>query len=183
MKEGVSAYCDISRFNWKDDDWMQRRKLRKHHSVPLNIYEVHPKTWKQDEKGNPLNWRKLADALVPYVSEMGYTHIQLLPIMEHPAVCENGDYDVCGYFAPDSAMGSPKDFMYLVNKCHQNDIGIIGHAMRHPIHSLKQIHIMIIHTNILNIPGNYHTSNLYSFYSFLCSIYTSWEFIHSYFFQ
>lgn len=122
---GKSAYCDISRFGWKDEEWMQRRKLRKHHSVPLNIYEVHPKTWKQDEKGNPLNWRKLADALVPYVSEMGYTHIQLLPIMEHPAVCENGDYDICGYFAPDSAMGSPKDFMYLVNKCHQNDIGII----------------------------------------------------------
>ena len=125
FKEGKSAYCDISRFGWKDEDWMERRKLRKHHSSPLNIYEVHAPTWKVNEEGKPLNWRKLADALVPYVSEMGYTHIQLLPMMEHPESGENGDYDICGYFAPDSALGAPKDFMYLVNKCHQNNIGII----------------------------------------------------------
>ena len=123
MPEGVSACFDISRFGWKDEQWMERRKLRKHLSEPMNIYEVHPGSWKQNEDGSVLNYRKLADALVPYLVEMGYTHLQLMPIMEHPA--ENWGYDVSGYFAPASCHGSPKDFMYLVNKCHENDIGII----------------------------------------------------------
>ena len=137
MKEGVSAYCDISRFNWKDDDWMQRRKLQKHHSEAMNIYEVHPGTWKQNEDGSVLNYRKLADELLPYVVDMGYTHIQLLPLMEHPAESANGDYDVSAYFAPSSRYGAPKDLMYLVNKCHEKNIGVIfdwvpGHFPKGP---------------------------------------------------
>ncbi len=124
FKEGKSAYCDISRYGWKDEDWLQRRKLRKHLSEPLNIYEVHAPTWKQED-GKILGWRKLAEELPTYAAEMGYTHIQLLPVMAHPEKRENGDYDICGLYAVDESLGGPKDFMYFVNKCHQKNIGII----------------------------------------------------------
>lgn len=125
IKDAQSVHCDISRFQWKDGDWLQSRKLRRHMGAAMNIYEVHPGTWKQGEKGEVLSYRQLADQLIPYVKDMGYTHIQLLPPMEHPLTCPNGDYDVIGWFAPSSRYGTPKDFMYLVNKCHQNGIGII----------------------------------------------------------
>ncbi len=122
---GKSAYCDISRYGWKDENWMESRKLHKHLSEPLNIYEVHGATWKQDEDGKPLGWRKLAEELPTYAEDMGYTHIQLLPIMAHPEKRENGDYDICGLYAVDDSLGTAKDFMYFVNKCHQKGIGII----------------------------------------------------------
>ncbi len=125
FKAGKSAYCDISRYGWKDEDWLQQRKFRKHLSEPLNIYEVHAPTWKQDEEGKPLGWRKLAEELPVYAAEMGYTHIQLLPVMAHPEKRENGDYDICGLYAVDDCLGTAKDFMYFVNKCHQKDIGIL----------------------------------------------------------
>ena len=123
VKDGHSLYYDLSRFNWKDEDWLQRRKLKKHLGEAMNIYEVHAGSWKQDEDGSLLNWRKLADQLVPYAEEMGYTHIQLLPIAQHKA--GSWGYEVLNFYAPDSRFGTPKDFMYLVNKCHKHDIGII----------------------------------------------------------
>lgn len=121
--EGKSAYYDLSRFNWKDGEWMEQRKLHKHLGEAINIYEVHAGSWKRNEDGSVLNFRKLADELVPYVADMGYTHLQLLPVMEHKQ--GSWGYEVTGYYAPDSRYGTPKDFMYLVNKCHEQGIGII----------------------------------------------------------
>lgn len=123
-KEGCSQYRERPRYPWKDEAWLQRRQLQRHSSSPLNIYELHIGTWKQNE-GRPLSYRALADELLPYVQDMGYTHIQLLPPMEHSREEGAGEYDICAYFAPESRYGSPKDLMYLVDRCHQAGIGVL----------------------------------------------------------
>ena len=111
---------------WTDAEWMSARQRSDPLSQPMAVYEVHLASWRRvPEEGNrPLTYREIAHDLVDYVVEMGYTHIELLPIMEHP-LDESWGYQVTGYYAPTSRHGMPEDLQYLVNHCHNNGIGVI----------------------------------------------------------
>lgn len=111
-------------YQWRDNDWMARRLKHDWLHEPMSIYEVHLGSWKRDKLGNFLTYRELADDLVAYVKEHGFTHIELLPITEHPFDASWG-YQTTGYFAPTSRHGEPDDFRHFVDVCHQNDIGVI----------------------------------------------------------
>ena len=120
----ASKIYEIGSFKWTDSAWMKKRRKTDVYSSPVNMYELHIGSWQRFEDGNTLSYRELADRLVPYVLDMGYTHVELLPVMEHPFDGSWG-YQVTGYFAPTSRYGTPDDFMYFVNKCHENGIGVI----------------------------------------------------------
>jgi len=111
---------------WHDSEWIKIRKQTDMLTKPISIYEVHLGSWKRDEKKDWgfLNYRELAHQLVEYVKWMGYTHIELMPIMEHPLDISWG-YQVINYYAPTSRFGSPEDFKYFMDYCHQNEIGVI----------------------------------------------------------
>ncbi len=111
---------------WTDEAWMAARAKSDPYRSPMTAYEVHPGSWKRvPEEGNrSLSYRELAHELVPYVLEMGYTHIELMPVMEHP-LDESWGYQVTGYYAPSSRYGTPEDFQYFVNYCHTHKIGVI----------------------------------------------------------
>ncbi|RJQ19387.1 MAG: 1,4-alpha-glucan branching protein GlgB [Nitrospiraceae bacterium] len=113
-------------YEWKDREWMTNRKKANSLTAPLSIYEVHPGSWRRvPEEGNrSLTYRELAHYLADYVKEMGFTHVELLPVMEHPFYGSWG-YQTVGYFAPTSRYGTPQDFMYLIDHLHQNGIGVI----------------------------------------------------------
>ncbi|GMQ89297.1 MAG: 1,4-alpha-glucan branching protein GlgB [Gammaproteobacteria bacterium] len=111
-------------YTWNDQAWMTARANRNWLHSPLSIYEVHLGSWQRDEHGQFINYRQLAEWLVNYVKETGFTHIELLPITEHPLDMSWG-YQTTGYFAPTSRFGSADDFRYFVDHCHQNDIGVI----------------------------------------------------------
>ncbi|MCL1926623.1 MAG: 1,4-alpha-glucan branching protein GlgB [Syntrophorhabdaceae bacterium] len=121
-----SIVCSIDRHTWNDETWMNERASRNILESPFCAYEVHLGSWKRKEgEGGPyLSYKELADDLIPYVREMGYTHIELLPVMEHPFDGSWG-YQVLGYFAPTSRFGRPKEFMEFVDRCHQEGIGVI----------------------------------------------------------
>ncbi len=124
----ASRIADISSFRWSDSVWMEKRKSRNTKEEPMSIYEVHPGSWKKhphgpDEDGF-YSYRELAHSLTDYVKEMGYTHVELMGIAEHPFDGSWG-YQVTGYYAPTSRYGSPEDFMYLINYLHKNKIGVI----------------------------------------------------------
>ncbi len=112
------------RYKWQDETWMSGRGHRDWLHEAMSVYEVHLGSWQRDSKGNFLNYRELAKQLVTYVQKMGYTHIELLPVTEHPLDASWG-YQTTGYFAPTSRHGSPDDFRYFVDYCHQNNIGVI----------------------------------------------------------
>ncbi|MFN8560885.1 MAG: 1,4-alpha-glucan branching protein GlgB [Anaerolineae bacterium] len=120
----ASIVADIDTFTWADQAWLDARAGHDPLKQPWAIYEVHLGSWQHDENGNWLNYRELAHRLVNYAQEMGYTHLELMPITEYPFDGSWG-YQATGYYAPTSRYGSPTDFMYFVDYCHQNGIGII----------------------------------------------------------
>ncbi|MBQ1272123.1 MAG: hypothetical protein IIY12_01325, partial [Clostridia bacterium] len=119
-----SQIYDPDGYEWSDRVWMENRKKTNPYRSPMNVYEVHAGSWRRYKDGNPFSYRKLAEELIPYVREMGYTHIELLPITEHPLE-ESWGYQCCGYFAPTSRFGTPHDLMYFVDECHKQGIGVI----------------------------------------------------------
>ena len=136
----ASVIADLS-YEWHDDDWIERRRHSDPQEQPISVYEMHLGSWLHDSMSTPpeqgyavqvsqkpdarfLTYRELADKLIPYVKELGYTHIEVLPVAEHPFDGSWG-YQVAGHFAPTSRFGTPQDFMYFVDQCHQHDIGVI----------------------------------------------------------
>ena len=121
----ASIVWDLS-YDWSDEQWMQHRRWKNSLEAPMSIYELHLGSWKRNaEDGNrSLSYRELATELVHYVQEMGFTHVEFLPIMEHPFFGSWG-YQTTGYFAPSARYGDPQDFMYLIDCLHQNGIGVI----------------------------------------------------------
>ena len=120
----ASKIFDIENYSWSDKQWLSKRKSRNIYDSPVNIYEVNLGSWKKFEDGNYFSYRMLADELVRYVSDMNYTHIEIMPVTEYPFDGSWG-YQTIGYFAPTSRFGTPEDFMYFVDKCHQAGIGVI----------------------------------------------------------
>jgi 1,4-alpha-glucan branching enzyme len=113
-----------SRFEWNDSDWMQGRAKADWLHAPLNIYEVHAGSWRRHPDGRYFSYRELADALVPYLQDMNYTHVEFMPLTEHP-LDESWGYQTTGYFAASSRFGSSDDLKYLMNACHRAGIGVI----------------------------------------------------------
>ena len=128
-QHGVQTGCmvfDLGRYQWSDEEWMHKRPQIDSYNSPMSIYEVHIGSWQRiPEDGNrALSYRELGDRLIPYVKEMGFTHIELMPVMEHPFDGSWG-YQVVNYYAPTSRFGNPDEFRNFVDRCHQAGIGVI----------------------------------------------------------
>ena len=141
VRPATASIVNDLTYQWHDQDWMSHRREQDPQEMPISVYEVHLGSWLHESLGNPpengysvevsdkpqtrfLTYREMSDRLVSYVKELGYTHIEVLPVAEHPFDGSWG-YQVAGYYAPTSRYGSPQDFMYLVDKCHQAGIGVI----------------------------------------------------------
>jgi 1,4-alpha-glucan branching enzyme len=122
----ASKVVDLSRYKWHDGGWMENRRNHNALDAPISVYEAHLGSWRRpgDDQGRWLTYRELAHEFVDYVKSMGYTHVELMPVNEHPFSGSWG-YQPVGYYAPTSRYGSPEDFMYFVDRCHQNGIGVI----------------------------------------------------------
>ncbi|WP_040683011.1 1,4-alpha-glucan branching protein GlgB [Thermosinus carboxydivorans] len=120
----ASIVCDLSGYHWQDSDWRAQQVARPLYDRPLLIYEVHLGSWRRKAGGKWLNYRELAHELADYAAGMGYTHIELLPLAEHPFDGSWG-YQATGYYAVTSRYGTPHDFMYFVDYCHQKGLGVI----------------------------------------------------------
>jgi 1,4-alpha-glucan branching enzyme len=114
----------LSSFQWHDTAWVKHRDRKAEYGKPVAIYEVHLGSWQRGEQHEWLSYRESAERLVDYISKMGYTHLELMPVMEHPFDGSWG-YQVTGYFAPTSRFGRPEELMYLIDLCHRNNIGVI----------------------------------------------------------
>ena len=138
--ETASVYRSIEGYAWRDAGWMRHRARtmgKGYYTQPLNIYEMHLGSWKRHADGSYLTYEELARELPPYVKQMGYTHVELMPVMEHPFDGSWG-YQVCGYFAPTARFGTPKEFMALVDALHEAGIGVILDWV--PAHFPKDAH-------------------------------------------
>ena len=139
--ETASLIADISGYAWRDADWLKYRKKhfdRAHYlSQPINIYEMHLGSWKRHEDGSYYSYAETAGELAPYLKQMGYTHVELMPVSEYPFDGSWG-YQVCGYYAPTARYGSPKDFMAFVDAMHEAGIGVILDWV--PAHFAKDAH-------------------------------------------
>ncbi|MBE5804408.1 MAG: 1,4-alpha-glucan branching protein GlgB [Clostridiales bacterium] len=135
----ASVLCDLESYRWQDGQWMERRRDRDVFNTPMNVYEVHLGSWMRegstkqggglmgdgkDDNGRMLTYTEIADKLIPYVLEMGYTHVEFLPVMEHPLDMSWG-YQVGGYYAATARYGEPQELMQLIDRCHQAGIGVI----------------------------------------------------------
>jgi 1,4-alpha-glucan branching enzyme len=122
----ASIIYDINKFQWNDTEWMKMRSKKNWHESPVSIYEVHLGSWMRvpEENNRYLTYRELAERLIRYTKKMGYTHLELLPVTEHPLDASWG-YQTIGYFSATSRHGKPEDFMYFVDACHKNHIGVI----------------------------------------------------------
>jgi len=138
--KSASILWDLGRYRWNDEDWLSRRHEVQRLDKPIAIYEVHLGSWRRGEGGRWLTYRELAEQLVPYVRDMGFTHIELLPVMEHP-LDESWGYQVTGYFAPTSRYGTPDDFKAFVDACHQAGIGVFLDWV--PAHFPKDMHGLV----------------------------------------
>lgn len=120
----ASKVVSLGDYAWRDEVWQQSKQAKSIYSEAVLIYEVHLGSWRRKAQGEILSYRELAEELVEYVSDMGYTHIELLPVVEHPYGGSWG-YQATGYFAATSRYGTPHDFMYFIDRCHQKGIGVI----------------------------------------------------------
>lgn len=120
----ASIVYDIEGYKWNDKGYIEYRNSKNNYESPMNIYELNFASWKKQSDCSYYTYRMLADELIPYVLDMGYTHIEIMPITEYPFDGSWG-YQVTGYFSPTSRFGEPKDFMYFVDKCHENGISVI----------------------------------------------------------
>ncbi len=139
MRPGTASKVWNTSYQWNDEKWMEERSKKAHHEEPVSVYEIHPGSWKRKVGEDPgfLNYRELADELVSYMKEMGFTHVELMPIAEHPYDPSWG-YQITGYFAPTSRFGNPDDLRYFVDQCHQAGIGVIVDWV--PAHFTKDDH-------------------------------------------
>jgi 1,4-alpha-glucan branching enzyme len=138
-KSTASLVYDLERYTWNDAEWIEARQKKNWPQSPISIYEVHVGSWRRKEGNRQLTYLELADTLLPYVLEMGYTHIELLPVAEHPFEGSWG-YQVTNYYAPTSRFGPPDDFRHFIDKCHQAGIGVIMDWV--PAHFPKDAHAL-----------------------------------------
>src|SRR5690606_38991930 len=120
----ASVVHNIESYSWNDDTWMSYRENKNGLDKPYSVYEVHLGSWMRKEDNTTLSYVELADKLVKYVKDMGFTHVELMPVMEHPYDPSWG-YQITGYFAPTSRLGKREEFKYLVDVFHQNNISVI----------------------------------------------------------
>jgi 1,4-alpha-glucan branching enzyme len=139
LRPGTASIVWEDSYKWSDKKWVEKRGDHQHHNRPISVYELHPGSWKRHVGQDPgfLNYRELAEDLVPYVKEMGFTHVELMPIAEHPYDPSWG-YQITGYFSPTSRFGNPEDLKFFVNECHKAEIGVIVDWV--PAHFTKDDH-------------------------------------------
>ncbi len=157
----ANIISEQGRHAWRDQAWLSKRAKHNWQNAPLSVYEVHLGSWRRNPDGSFINYRTLARELVAYVSDLGFTHIELLPVSEHP-LDESWGYQTTGYFSPTSRFGSPDDFKWFVDHCHQHGIGVILDWV--PAHFPRDAHAL----------ANYDGTNLYEYHDMRKAEHRDW---------